>query len=827
MTNKFAIHLQALLADAVSVGIPGTSAAVATRDGVVWTGTSGAANVRTGESVRADMLFGIGSITKTFLAVVTLQLVEERRLRLDDSAASVLGDVAVGTANAEHATIAELLNHTSGVPSWEDDPIWIRDGRGASLDVNRMWGKSDTLAYIKGHLPSTAPGEIYSYSNTNYTLLGLLIEKVTDAGAVGEIRKRILEPLGLKDIYLEGFEPIPQDRLSHRYHWATPDFRRDAGVNTAFTEVRPGLIDVSGSNLSVEWTAGGMVATARDLALYGAALRDGKLLSPQSMQFLTQWFPAGKTMQVGHGVFREEHPGGFALIGHNGAVLGFSATLYWVERADVVVAAMCNVGATHSGDGPKGLNSVVKSREFLETVLQLTSDRSNMSAIRRRVRLPALDAHSLTQKVPFLWLNEHWQPLQTARVSSALNLSDVHDAERRWHQFAGLLAELFPELAPSSGIIESPLFAADALQKMLMGRDHRVGRWLIKGDHALPVAGSIKARGGIYEVLMHAESLALQEGLMKPADDRRVLVSAEARRLFARRAIAVGSTGNLGLSIGLMAAALGFHATVHMSSDAKDWKKARLRANGVEVVEHKGDFGAAVAAGRERAQGDSNAYFVDDENSERLFLGYSVAAIRLQQQLMVRGVKVDAVHPLFVYLPCGVGGAPGGITFGLRHLFGDHVHCLFAEPTASPCMLIRLASADSRPISVQELGLDNRTEADGLAVGRASEFVAPLMRPLVSGIFTVPDEDLFADLYLLEQTEGLCVEPSAVAGFRGPRWLLESEAGRRYLIVHGLSECMEEATHILWTTGGALVPDVEYRKFHERGRKVCVERASA
>jgi D-serine dehydratase len=447
-----------------------------------------------------------------------------------------------------------------------------------------------------------------------------------------------------------------------------------------------------------------------------------------------------------------------------------------------------------------------------------------VSAIPRRFTLSPLDERSLTQKIPFLWLNEHWQPLQTARATSALNLSDVHDAERRWQQLAGLLADLFPDLEPSAGIIESPLFAADALQKALMGQENKAGRWLIKGDHALPVAGSIKARGGIYEVLLHAESLALREGLLKPGSDLRVLASAEARELFARRDVAVGSTGNLGLSIGLMAVALGFHATVHMSSDAKEWKKARLRARGVEVIEHEGDFGDAVAAGRERAKRDPSAYFVDDENSERLFLGYSVAAIRLQQQLAARGAKVDAQHPLFVYLPCGVGGAPGGITFGLRHLFGDHVHCFFAEPTASPCMLIRLASADNRPISVQEFGLDNRTEADGLAVGRASDFVAPLMRPLVSGIFTVSDEDLFADLYVLQRTEGLCIEPSAAAGFRGPRWLLKSAAGRRYLVAHALSECMEEATHILWTTGGAFVPDAEYRQFHERGRTACADK---
>lgn len=426
--------------------------------------------------------------------------------------------------------------------------------------------------------------------------------------------------------------------------------------------------------------------------------------------------------------------------------------------------------------------------------------------------------YSLTRKEPFLWINEGWRPLREACLPSPLNLSHVREAEVRLNAFAGLLSELFPELVASSGIIESALSSADGFQEaMTSGRDGS-GRWLLKCDHSLPVAGSIKARGGIYEVLLHAENLALRAGLLRARDDRRILASARIRSLLASHRVAVGSTGNLGLSIGIMAAALGFQAVVHMSADAKEWKKARLRACGVEVVEHTGDFGDAVAAGRAQSRGNSAAYFVDDEHSEHLFLGYSVAALRLAQQLTARDIKVDAQHPLFVYLPCGVGGAPGGITFGLRHLFADHVHCFFAEPVASPSMLVRLASSDDLPVSVRDVGLDNCTEADGLAVGQASEFVAPMMKSLASGVFTVADRALFQDLYLLEKTEGLRIEPSAAAGLRGPAWLMQTEPGQRYLESHGLRTHIRNATHILWTTGGALVPEEEYRRFHERGR---------
>ncbi len=224
-----AAQLQALLDAGVAKGLPGISAAVANRTGVVWTGTAGMADLEAGTPVRPDMLFGIGSITKSFSTVVILQLAQEGRLDLHATAADILGDAVAGVPNADKATLLQLLNHTGGVPSWEDDPVWIREGRGSALDVKHIWGKDETLKYIKGHQPLAPPGEQYSYANTNFTLLGMVIEKVTGHTAVEEIHTRILNPLGLKDIRLEGFEPVPEERVPHRYHWDTDDLPEDGG----------------------------------------------------------------------------------------------------------------------------------------------------------------------------------------------------------------------------------------------------------------------------------------------------------------------------------------------------------------------------------------------------------------------------------------------------------------------------------------------------------------------------------------------------------------------------------------------------------------------
>ncbi len=404
-------------------------------------------------------------------------------------------------------------------------------------------------------------------------------------------------------------------------------------------------------------------------------------------------------------------------------------------------------------------------------------------------------------------------------MASSISYVDMERTADRLHRFGPLLAELFPEVAQFGGMIESDLISIPSFARALSHPPEAGALW-IKADHALPIAGSIKARGGIHEVLEFAEKLALDHGLIDSDSDYLQLGLPKARALFGRYQVAVGSTGNLGMSIGTIAAALGFKAVVHMSFNSKKWKKDRLRKLGVQVIEHAGDYEKAVDAGRREAEADPYSYFVDDERSLSLFLGYSVAALRLQSQFHQSGIGVDARHPLFVYLPCGVGGAPSGIAFGLKQIFGDHVHCFFAEPTASPCFLVRMLHPDHAGISVYDIGLDGNTEADGLAVPRASELAIDMMWPLLSGVFTVKDDDLFRSLYLLNETEGIKIEPSAAAGFNGPQMLLNSEAGRHYLAANNLTNKMSGATHLLWSTGGLFVPDDEYVGFLARGKTI-------
>jgi len=411
------------------------------------------------------------------------------------------------------------------------------------------------------------------------------------------------------------------------------------------------------------------------------------------------------------------------------------------------------------------------------------------------------------------WFNPNTTTVDVALPYVGLTQADVQDASDRLTRFAPYLAQVFPDTAINAGIIESPIRAIEAMKSQLESEyDLPIpGKLLLKMDSHLPISGSIKARGGIYEVLTHAEKLAIQHGLLTLTDDYRQLDSEEFRSFFSQFRIAVGSTGNLGLSIGIMSAKLGFNVSVHMSADAREWKKAKLRSHGVNVVEYKSDYGVAVEQGRKEAEQDPNCFFIDDENSKTLFLGYSVAGERVKHQLEALDITVSKDQPLFVYLPCGVGGGPGGVAFGLKLAFGDHVHCIFSEPTHSPCMLLGVHTGLHDQISVQEIGIDNKTAADGLAVGRASGFVGRAMERMIDGYYTVSDSTLFSQLQTLAKTESIQLEPSALAGMKGPFVVYQQIDYLERL--NYSSRALKNANHLVWATGGGMVPQTEMEKY--------------
>ncbi len=381
--------------------------------------------------------------------------------------------------------------------------------------------------------------------------------------------------------------------------------------------------------------------------------------------------------------------------------------------------------------------------------------------------------------------------LNKARIT----LDEVIDAKRRWDRFRPYLKNKFPDT--SNGRVKSEIREVSNFKKELEEKygTKIKGRVFVKMDNTLPIAGSIKARGGIYEVLKVTEQILIKHNFLTLSDDYSKIERKEARDILSRYSIVVGSTGNLGLSVGIMASALGFKAEVHMSRDAKEWKKRLLRKWGATVIEHEGDYLFAVRKGRERCIGDEFAHFVDDENSKDLFLGYATAAFELKEQLKKLDIVPTKDYPLHVYIPCGVGGAAGGITFGLAHIFGSTVRSYVAEPVGAPCVIGALITGKD-DLHIEEIGIKLKTEADGLAVGSPSKLAMPILRGIIAGAFTLSDKEMLWAVKKLYLTENIKIEPSAGAGIKGVYFT------EKYIKGH----------HLIWLTGGKLIPDEEFEK---------------
>ncbi len=220
------------------------------------------------------------------------------------------------------------------------------------MDLSHIWGKDETLQYIKNIPPDFDPGEKYSYSNTNYTILGLVIEAVCGKDLTVAIQKRIFKPLGIENTFLESFEKTGKEFV-HHYHYSTPEFDKIAGVHKKFNEIRPFLVESTAANLSTEWAAGGMASTASDLVKWGQALLAKKTINKSVFEEYFTYYPPKTTspspLKYMQGIYKlENYYKGKTVIGHSGGTLGFSANMFWIEDTDIVIVALANVGNMHS-----------------------------------------------------------------------------------------------------------------------------------------------------------------------------------------------------------------------------------------------------------------------------------------------------------------------------------------------------------------------------------------------------------------------------------------------------------------------------------------------
>ncbi|CAI8861571.1 D-alanyl-D-alanine carboxypeptidase [Bacillus pseudomycoides] len=293
--------------DTLDLGFPGILAKTS-EGGKTWGYAAGVANLITKKPMKTDFHFRIASVTKTFTATVVLQLAAENRLNLDDSIEKWLPGVIQGNGyDAKQITIRQILNHTSGIAEYS---------RSKEADFFKNTKKSFTaeeLVKIGLSLPPDfAPGKGWSYSNTGYVLLGILIEKVTGNSYAEEIENRIIEPLELSNTFLPGNSSvIPGTNHARGY------FQPDGAIE---------LKDVTYYNPSIGSSAGDMISTADDLNKFFSSLLSGKLLKEQQLKQMLTTVPTGSAEISGYGlgIYETKLPNGVSIWGHSGGIPGFS-----------------------------------------------------------------------------------------------------------------------------------------------------------------------------------------------------------------------------------------------------------------------------------------------------------------------------------------------------------------------------------------------------------------------------------------------------------------------------------------------------------------------
>jgi len=327
-TQTLEERLQTVLDDCIEdIDGRGASAAVIMPGRPMWKGVAGISHDTI--DISPDMLFAIGSITKNFVATLTLKLAEEGKLSLDDSLHSWLPAYPHVDSTI---TIRQLLNHSSGIYMFlSNQQIWddlIRDR-------TKIWTPEEVLSYIKEPY-NFAPGKGYRYSNTNYLLMAMIIEKATGSNLSSEFRERFWKPLEIDNAYLSIEEEIP-DNLAHVFG---DNFNDDGSVQDLTYLPRA-------SHESIAYGSSGLFMTAEDLAVWCNTLFEGEVLQRSSLDEMFEFREVGfgrKNKGIGLGVerFVKRMSSGETGVGHSGANIGTSAYMIHLPDHHISVVVMIN-----------------------------------------------------------------------------------------------------------------------------------------------------------------------------------------------------------------------------------------------------------------------------------------------------------------------------------------------------------------------------------------------------------------------------------------------------------------------------------------------------
>jgi D-alanyl-D-alanine carboxypeptidase len=322
---QLAPRLQASLeALAREKDLPGVTASVRL-PGCHWHGAAGEALVEPDTEMRAESRLRVGSITKTFVATVALQLQAEGRLSLD----ATLSQYVPGFPNADHITVRQLLNHTSGVANYTTHPAFRAESHS---HLGRPWSFDELVALGASESPALQPGTGWNYSNTNYLLVGFIIERVGGLPLAEQLRARIIEPLGLQSTGLDGGEVLSPLTV-HGYERPT--------------QAAP-WSDVTGVlHPTAAGAAGALVSSADDISLFYQSLFERPLLPALQRAEMMEWIQTRepKVPEYGLALMRRTTPVGPGH-GHSGSFPGYSADAAYFPEPRAAIAILVN---TESG----------------------------------------------------------------------------------------------------------------------------------------------------------------------------------------------------------------------------------------------------------------------------------------------------------------------------------------------------------------------------------------------------------------------------------------------------------------------------------------------